>query len=61
MLQHVRWLEEAGAYLPSDIAEHMYVPSRYFLSKIFRFFRETNGKTCEISPLISYAGEVNDR
>jgi len=41
MLQHVRWLQEAGAYLPSDITKHI----------------ETNGKTCEISPLVSYAGE----
>jgi hypothetical protein len=24
MLQHVRWLQEAGAYLPSDITQHMY-------------------------------------
>ncbi len=24
MLQHVRWLEQAGANLPSDITQHMY-------------------------------------
>ncbi|CAF1435775.1 unnamed protein product [Rotaria sordida] len=41
MIQHVRWLQEAGAYLPLDINKHI----------------ETIGKTCEISPLISYAGE----
>ncbi|CAF2599495.1 unnamed protein product [Rotaria sp. Silwood2] len=41
MLQHVRWLQEAGAHLPSDVNEYI----------------ETVGKTCEISPLVSYAGE----
>jgi len=41
MLQHVRWLQEAGAYLPSDITKYI----------------EITGKTCEISPLVSYAGE----
>jgi len=41
MLQHVRWLEEAGAYLPLDVNKYI----------------ETNGKICEISPLVSYAGE----
>jgi UDP-N-acetylglucosamine/UDP-N-acetylgalactosamine diphosphorylase len=41
MLQHVRWLQEAGAYLPADITKYI----------------ETDGKTCEIFPLVSYAGE----
>ncbi|CAF1091958.1 unnamed protein product [Adineta steineri] len=41
MLQHVRWLQQSGAHLPSDIGKHI----------------ETVGKTCEISPLVSYAGE----
>ncbi|CAF1443300.1 unnamed protein product [Rotaria sp. Silwood1] len=41
MLQHVRWLQKAGAHLPLDINEHI----------------ETVGKTCEISSLVSYAGE----
>jgi UDP-N-acetylglucosamine/UDP-N-acetylgalactosamine diphosphorylase len=41
MIQHIRWLEQAGAHLPSDITQHV--------GKI--------GKTCEISPLVSYAGE----
>jgi len=41
MLQHVRWLQQAGARLPSDVTQNI----------------ETIGKTCEISPLVSYSGE----
>ncbi|CAF5180283.1 unnamed protein product, partial [Rotaria magnacalcarata] len=42
MLQHIRWLKEAGADLPSDVNQQI----------------ESTENTCEISPLISYAGEV---
>lgn len=28
MLQHARWLQQAGAYLPSDLNEKMYLSSR---------------------------------
>ena len=44
MLLHLRWLEKAGAELPVDSLKHL----------------ENNTKLCEISPLVSYAGEVNE-
>ncbi len=24
MIQHIRWLEQAGAHLPSDVTQHVY-------------------------------------
>lgn len=43
MLLHLRWLEKAGAQLPADIQKQV----------------ENDTKVCEISPLVSYAGEVS--
>jgi hypothetical protein len=40
MLQHVQWLQEAGAYLPSDITEHMYVQLTISFEKEFSFLEK---------------------
>lgn len=39
---HLRWLETAGAQLPTEISKNV----------------ENSTKICEISPLVSYSGEV---
>jgi len=52
MLQHVRWLQAAGAQLPSTATKQVNLSATLYgddnaLKKAF----------CEISPLVSYAGE----
>jgi hypothetical protein len=33
MLQHARWLQQAGAHLPTDLNKQMYVCSIHFYEK----------------------------
>jgi len=50
MLQHVRWLQVAGAELPATVTKQIVLSNTLHEES-------TNPAFCEISPLVSYAGE----
>jgi len=52
MLQHVRWLQTAGAFLPANAAKQIILAD-----KLHEQDPNSVTATVEISPLISYAGE----
>ncbi|CAF3602837.1 unnamed protein product, partial [Adineta steineri] len=52
MLQHVRWLQAAGAILPPNTSKQIILADKFHDND-----SNSNGIFVEISPLISYAGE----
>jgi len=52
MVQHVRWLQAAGAILPPNTTKQIILSDKFHESE-----NSSNAIFVEISPLISYAGE----